>query len=770
MPSERPPQPECHLVAVGATTGVGGSAAVSMAAVRASVTRTERVTYGAGEEDWSHAVRVGTLTPSTPDERCDALLGAALAQIVPAVTAAAALRVHAWHSGPARAASLVARQLRLDERSVSLVPEHGAAGLMALGSAWTALCEQRVDVAVVSAACVQSDPDSLARGRRDGRVLGGSSSFGTVPGEAAAALVLASDEARQRFALASRGRLLAVAHAEETTPFGGPRACVGEGLVRAIRGVLSALPAGERARVFCNLNGERERTDEWGFALPRLSEALATPGAFVTPIGAFGDVENASGLLLIGLASALSGREGSSPAPCLIWTSSREQSRAAALYEPASPGGGHATFLAPRWARELDDSVLAELADEASFRYDQRLFQYSGQAGNQPQSVRPAVTRIEAALDATVQGLVGCGPRAWDLLEATLQRPTPGVLYTAARVLFEAQAHERAADIIVENLKPTPASALAARLAIQHAPPLGKAVVPLVEAWLGAGPRLAPLALWLAAHNGLTAPLHGLRTAGEAFSDDAVDETADWLAALSCLGQPGTVPLARRWQLSPHERLRRGWANATLCLDRAEGREAVLARAQQDPAVILPAALCVDAARAPGVRKLASALSGTDACLALGLLGDALAVPHLIECLNDPARAEASAVALELLIGVAPGATRVEAMPADGNSPSSASERSRDADAWRELARSTLEQHPPHARLRSGRIATAVVTLELMDRVHLPLRIRRYLARELTVRWGRTRTANMDDLLRDQAIAHRAISQSLDVRKVASWD
>jgi hypothetical protein len=60
MSSERPPPssspPSIHLAAVGATTGVGGTAAVSMAAFRAGLTRTERVSYGPGEEEWSHAV------------------------------------------------------------------------------------------------------------------------------------------------------------------------------------------------------------------------------------------------------------------------------------------------------------------------------------------------------------------------------------------------------------------------------------------------------------------------------------------------------------------------------------------------------------------------------------------------------------------------------------------------------------------------------------------------------------------------------------------
>jgi hypothetical protein len=60
-----------HLVGAGATTGVGGTLAVSAAAFRAGLTRTERMHYGpAGDDDgWSHAVRVRGLEPASVEER-----------------------------------------------------------------------------------------------------------------------------------------------------------------------------------------------------------------------------------------------------------------------------------------------------------------------------------------------------------------------------------------------------------------------------------------------------------------------------------------------------------------------------------------------------------------------------------------------------------------------------------------------------------------------------------------------------------------------------
>lgn len=753
---------------MGATTGVGGTTAVSMAAARAGLTRTERVSHGAGEDDWSNAVRAGTLDMVDREERADALLAAALAQIAPLLATAAPLRVHAWHAGPARSARLVAQRLRVHEAAISNGEEHGSAGLLALESAWGALREQRADVAVVSAACVLSDSRSLARGRLEERVLGGTSSFGTVPGEAAVALVWATEAARRQLGLASLGRLLAIAHADEATPFGGPVPCVGTALSSAIRSVLAALPKDQRtARIFCNLNGERERADEWGFAVPRLSEDLATPGAFITPIGAFGDAEAATGLLLIALASALTAREGPHTAPCLIWASSREPARAAALFE--SPGGPPpivASVMAPRWARALDDSLQLELADEAAFRYEQRLFQYSGRADTEPQHLQLGLARIEAQLDAAVQGLADCGPRAWAHAEAVLnERPSPGALYVAARVAFEARERARGARIIDEHL--TPDFAFAARLAIEHAPPLGEQAAPSVEDWLRAGPRFSALGLRLAAHSKLKPPLSTIRAAAEALSDDDEAEAADFLTALCRLGSPETFELIGRWRLSRHARLRRCWANAALCLGRGAGQEAVLARVEQDPAVILPAAVCADSGRARGVAELGLALSGSDAVLALGILGDARMIPPLIDRLADPLLADAARAALELVLGGSPTPSRV-APDAPGSAPLTTSPARADAAAWHALARPIIERCPSGSRLRGGAVASAAVTLRQMEHIHLPQRLRGYLGRELGIRWAVPGVPDVDSLLRAQLPLLRALSRSAEANRPAA--
>lgn len=126
----------CHLVAVGASTGVGGTAAVSMAAFRAGLTRTERVIHGGGEDEWSHAVRAGTLEPSDAEERTRSLLVSALAQLGTVLKRCDPSRVRAWSVGPAFVKGLISRRLRLRDQQVVPGGEHGSAGLLTLGEVY----------------------------------------------------------------------------------------------------------------------------------------------------------------------------------------------------------------------------------------------------------------------------------------------------------------------------------------------------------------------------------------------------------------------------------------------------------------------------------------------------------------------------------------------------------------------------------------------------------------------------------------------------------
>lgn len=778
------------LIGVGATTGVGGTAAVSMAAFRAGLTRTERVGYGAEDDAWSHAVRVGTLEEADPEKRARALLHAAVAQAwAPLRQAARGLRIGIYQAGAAGLGERVARQLGVEPQQLLHAGEHASAGLCALRQAWSDLGEQNIDVALVVGVGVESSARALRVGREQGRVLGGESSFGTVPGEAAVALALCSERVREQLSVRSRGRLIAVASAEEKTPFGGPLPCVGNGLIEAIRAALGSLPAGERlATVLCDLNGERARADEWGFAVPRLSQRLVMPSRFITPISAFGDSGAPTGLLLVALASAL-GKNADGDRRALIWTSSAGSARAAALFEaadgaasgapPAGAEHGRAASGAgsepasppvPGWALALDASVLGELVDEAAFRHDQRQYEL-GKAESEPAGTsQQALARVEAVLDQIVGGLLDCGPRAWQRVEAALVPPAPGALYTAVRVLCEAGHMARALPIVLEHGGAASALGQATRLGLLHAAPNGAALKPAIEACLDGSPALATLGLSLSVRAGQPLSEARLEALSERIPDADEAAAAAWMDALAQSEDAGALAGIRRWRLSRHDRLRRCWAQAELCLGGANGKADVMGRAEQDPAVILPAALAVGGAQLPVLRELASALSGVDACLALGVLGDARAVPVLLERLLDPLLADAAACALEILLGAAPPSTRREPDLDPQAPPREVACLSREPAAWQALADHVLEGQPATRRWRAGRPASVAATASLLGRLHLPLRVRRYLLRELRVRWNVRPGLDLLALLRQQSSALAALQAAPPAPQDGTWD
>lgn len=126
--------------------------------------------------------------------------------------------------------------------------------------------------------------------------------WGFVPGEGAAALMVASRAdatARQ-----PAGRVLAVASSVEAHRIKTRTVCVGRGLSDAMARVLSVRPPGQRVgEVYSDMNGETYRADEYGFAVARVSECFERASDMWTPADCTGDVGAASGALHLVLAS-----------------------------------------------------------------------------------------------------------------------------------------------------------------------------------------------------------------------------------------------------------------------------------------------------------------------------------------------------------------------------------------------------------------------------------------------------------------------------------
>ena len=119
--------------------------------------------------------------------------------------------------------------------------------------------------------------------------------------------------------------------------------CIGEGLTAAFREGLAGLPAGAQVTdVYCDMNGEPYRADEFGFAALRTKEHFESASDFIAPADCWGDVSAASAPLHVMLACASRRDKALRERPAMrsLWASSETGERGAALLAAARAAVG----------------------------------------------------------------------------------------------------------------------------------------------------------------------------------------------------------------------------------------------------------------------------------------------------------------------------------------------------------------------------------------------------------------------------------------------
>jgi 3-oxoacyl-[acyl-carrier-protein] synthase-1 len=156
--------------------------------------------------------------------------------------------------------------------------------------------------------------------------------WGFIPGEGAGAALLLSRDALQRLDAEPLARVLSVGSSFERNRIKTQTVCIGEGLTAAFREGLTGLPPGTKVTdVYCDLNGEPYRADEFGFACLRTKEAFESASDFIAPADCWGDVSAASAPLALVLAVIASQKSYSNGPYAFVWASSETGERAAAL-------------------------------------------------------------------------------------------------------------------------------------------------------------------------------------------------------------------------------------------------------------------------------------------------------------------------------------------------------------------------------------------------------------------------------------------------------
>jgi len=342
-----------HIVATGARTPIGLHSASSAAAYRAGISGVVQHPFmidRAGEPVASALdssidpelvgpERLLALAESALHEVCEPLCGISaplpglplylcLPELRPGFTTLDAAAVQTGLLG-------MVNSLDVHITEVKVFTAGHAAGFSALSMA-----RQRIQQGALDG-CLIGGVDSYLHAEtvdwlEDHLQLAGSvSRSGFVPGEGAGFCLLLSESACGRLGLSGISRVTTAAISVETKLIKTPDVCLGVGLTAAVREALGVLHAGgERiSTIICDINGERYRGEEWGFACLRLSQYLDDPTAYNSPADCWGDLGSASVPLFAMLACQATLR-GYSPGPqTLLWASSEHGLRGAAVLD-----------------------------------------------------------------------------------------------------------------------------------------------------------------------------------------------------------------------------------------------------------------------------------------------------------------------------------------------------------------------------------------------------------------------------------------------------
>ncbi|RJS27288.1 hypothetical protein DRW03_02640 [Corallococcus sp. H22C18031201] len=302
------------VVAVGARTPVGLSAESSAAAVRAQISRVREhpILVDASGEPLVFASD-GLLDPQLgARDRMVVLAESALAEVVTKLSAAMprvrqlALYLALPESRPGfseRDANGMLDSLRARWRSppsmrVTLAGRGHAGAIRAVESAVQEMRGNEDTLFVVAGVDSYHEAETLHWLGSTRRLVRNGARDGFTPGEAAGCLVLANAGLCSRLCLHGLAHIRGVGTAQEQPAAHSDGNPLGVALSESIQRAVSALelPRDAIDTVYSDINGERFRSEEWGFALLRAPSVWKSPG-YHAPAGCWGDVGAASGVL-----------------------------------------------------------------------------------------------------------------------------------------------------------------------------------------------------------------------------------------------------------------------------------------------------------------------------------------------------------------------------------------------------------------------------------------------------------------------------------------
>ncbi len=221
--------------------------------------------------------------------------------------------------------------------AVATFPVGHAGGFLGLHAALPRLLQGAFDACVVGGVESYLAPETLEWLEAEDQFHGAgrlNNAWGFIPGEAAGAALIVGERALARLGSAPLARLCSVGRAHEPNRIKTETVCIGEGLTAAFREGLQGLPPDQQVTdVFCDMNGEPYRADEFGFAALRTKEAFVSASDFIAPADCWGDVSAATAPLTLMLATIAGQKSYANGRFAFLWASSESGERGAALVE-----------------------------------------------------------------------------------------------------------------------------------------------------------------------------------------------------------------------------------------------------------------------------------------------------------------------------------------------------------------------------------------------------------------------------------------------------
>jgi 3-oxoacyl-[acyl-carrier-protein] synthase-1 len=342
--------PVC-IAGVGARTPLGLNAPASAAAVRAAIGGIREHPYFVDKAGEPMSVTMDPVLLPELDgvDRLQALaVPAMLEALAPLhMSRMAGAPVPAFiglpEPRPGRPANLdqeLARRLERDLAvHVTVIPHGHASGLMALEQAWRIVRNGQAEFCLAGGVDSYLEPETLEWLDQEKQLLSDENRLGFPPGEGAGFCLVALATAARRLRMSVLAWIVTAATTTERNLIKTDNVCVGKGLSDLFTQITSVLKVPDERinTTYCDMNGERYRSEEFAFTVLRTQFAFVDAMDNLTPADCWGDMGAASGGLFAALAIASGLRRYASGPRAFMWAGSEAGKRSAVLLHLHTP-------------------------------------------------------------------------------------------------------------------------------------------------------------------------------------------------------------------------------------------------------------------------------------------------------------------------------------------------------------------------------------------------------------------------------------------------